>query len=597
MRKGMNTIENRMQRHWKHEYRNLFLLGGLIGVLCFICVYGIRILDVTYDAWLMNTDIDLRQHYLGWCHFRNSDWHLPIGLIDSLSYPTSVSVIWTDSIPLFAVVFKLLRGILPETFQYFGWFGLISFALQGGIAALLIRKATDCKLLCLLTTPFFILSFPILQRLYYHTALAAQWIPMLALLIWFYYDRKKTVKMCVVWAGMGVLCVFVHSYFVPMVGLLLLGSLADEIIRSHEKKSTFHRLFLVMASFCTAVLASLFILGAFYENASPIGEGIGTFGSNLNTFINPLNHSALFSGLPLYYDFQYEGFGYLGAGMLLLFIGAIGILSMVWVRNRIHINKSFLKRHASELVLTITALVFILLAVLPMVTIGDIKLLGVPYPSFIKNLMNIFRSNGRFIWVPMYVIMFGTIAIYVRYLPYNKEKQSSDDHKERSQNNNTKRASGNIDRRIHRNTILAAIMVFGLLLQFVDASKMIGEKQNYFMKTEQTYEPFWNQMEEVGSLSQYKHFVFMYPENDWMMDTAYYAYFHDMTLNHYYYARSYEKQIMNQIEQYYNELAQGMIRDDVIYIFRENDISGNPIPEELQLTEFENHVIGTKYGL
>lgn len=573
----MNTIESRMHRPWKHEYRSLFLLGGLIGVLCFICVYGTRILDFTYDAWLMNTDIDLRQHYLGWCHYRNSDWHLPIGLIDSLSYPTSVSVIWTDSIPLFAVMFKLIRSILPETFQYFGLFGLLSFALQGGISTLLIRKLTNHKFLCLLMTPFFVLSFPILQRMYYHTALSAQWILLLALLIWFYHDRTKPVRMGITWAAMGVLCVFIHSYFVPMVGLILLGSLADDMIKSSQKKSALYQSIFTLLSFCAAVLAALFLLGAFYENASPVGEGIGTFGSNLNTFFNPLDHSALFSGLPLYYDFQYEGFGYLGAGMLLLLLGALIILIFAWVRKKIVVTKVFLLRHSSKLILFATALVFIILAVLPMVTMGSTKLFGFSYPALIQDVMNIFRSNGRFIWVAMYIIMLGTVAVYTKYV------QMVTQH-------------GGIGENV-KSIMLTVVFTIGLILQLFDASKIIGEKQNYFMKTEQTYESLWNRVASADEIGKYKHFVFMYSENDWMMDTAYYAYFHDMTLNHYYFARSYEKQIEKETEQYRKELTQGAVQEDVIYIFRKQDLQNISLPKELQTVEYDNHIIGTKYGL
>ena len=89
----------------------------------------------------------------------------------------------------------------------------------------------------------------------------------------------------------------------------------------------------------------------------------------------------------------------------------------------------------------------------------------------------------------------------------------------------------------------------------------------------------------------------MYLENDWIMDTAYYAYYHDMTLNNYYYARSYDTQIEKEIARYRDEIAKGMIREDVIYIFREQDLQELSVPKELQLTEFDGHIIGTKYGL
>ena len=104
----------------KNEYYALFLTGCLMGVLCFIAVYGVKILNPGYDAWLLNGDLDLMQHYIGFGHYRNSSWTFPIGLISTLSKPYPMSVIYTDSIPLIAVFFKILSPLLPETFQYFG---------------------------------------------------------------------------------------------------------------------------------------------------------------------------------------------------------------------------------------------------------------------------------------------------------------------------------------------------------------------------------------------------------------------------------------------------------------------------------------------
>ena len=110
-----------------------FLTGCLMGILCFAGVYGVKILNVTYDAWLLNGDIDLMQHYIGWGHFRNSPWSFPFGLITTLSKPYPMSVIYTDSIPAVAVFFKFLSPVLPETFQYFGLYGCFSFAMKSAI--------------------------------------------------------------------------------------------------------------------------------------------------------------------------------------------------------------------------------------------------------------------------------------------------------------------------------------------------------------------------------------------------------------------------------------------------------------------------------
>ena len=40
------------------------IIPFLIGIIIFICIYGIRILNPFYDAWLLQGR-DLTQHYLG----------------------------------------------------------------------------------------------------------------------------------------------------------------------------------------------------------------------------------------------------------------------------------------------------------------------------------------------------------------------------------------------------------------------------------------------------------------------------------------------------------------------------------------------------
>ena len=89
------------------KIKTIYIAVMLLGALCFITVYGIRVLNPCYVDWLLNRG-DLTQHYLGWCFFRESDWTFPIGLTNRLAYPDYSSVIYTDSIPLFAVFFKLL---------------------------------------------------------------------------------------------------------------------------------------------------------------------------------------------------------------------------------------------------------------------------------------------------------------------------------------------------------------------------------------------------------------------------------------------------------------------------------------------------------
>ena len=96
----------------KKELSLLMAAGCLLGILCFVFIYGIKIINPLYDSWIFYGDNDLKQHYVGFCHLRNAAWSFPIGIIRSLSVPYDMSVIYTDSIPLFALIFKVFSGVL-----------------------------------------------------------------------------------------------------------------------------------------------------------------------------------------------------------------------------------------------------------------------------------------------------------------------------------------------------------------------------------------------------------------------------------------------------------------------------------------------------
>ena len=74
------------------------LTGALLGVLVFLAVYGVRVLDPTSVDWILNSlSPDPIQHYLGWELFRRSPVHLPyIGANYNAVYPFRTSVLFTD---------------------------------------------------------------------------------------------------------------------------------------------------------------------------------------------------------------------------------------------------------------------------------------------------------------------------------------------------------------------------------------------------------------------------------------------------------------------------------------------------------------------
>ncbi len=511
----------------------LFLYGCTLGIVAFIFIFGVRVLDVTYVDWLLGKT-DPTQHYLGWLAYRQTPWMFPIGLTNALSYPFATSIIYTDSIPLFAVLFKALSPLLPRTFQYFGIWEMVCFALQGGLSAILIHRFVKSKPLCLLGSAFFLLSVPLLMRaLYHHEALMAQWILLLAIALWLYKVGESSMKKrCMVWGGIGFLCVSIHLYFVPMIGILLLGSRVTEYWM-HKK---FSRCLLPIVSYITVCAISLWLFGAFYGGVDVHADGVGAYVSNLNTLVNPLGKSVLFRTLPVIFE-NYEGSAYLGAGMLVLSVAALIVLFRAGWRNPLlnHRQKAYLLGAVAVVVLCVP------IALGPNITLNGRILFTVPYPPLFLSAFGMFRASGRFIWIAFYLLMLVVLVVVLRKLPKK----------------------------------MAYIMLsICVCIQIADSATVLQKLYNEYA-TAQVYQNPLIQSELMRSFSDnrnYRHIEFLdaFYESDYLQ-FAEYAVQNNMTVSDFYFARS-----CSRIDLYRQEelkrVSSGAVSRDTIYVT--NRISG-----------------------
>ena len=114
--------------------------------------------------------------------------------------------------------------------------------------------------------------FPALtMRMFAHTALAANWLVLLALYLWLRSDElmPTTRRACLVWAGMGLLCAGIHLYYLPMVGLVLVGYAVRRALQKRGPAAVLAPI----AAFCAAALAELVLLGAFAVNFAGYSNG------------------------------------------------------------------------------------------------------------------------------------------------------------------------------------------------------------------------------------------------------------------------------------------------------------------------------------
>ncbi|MCL2653018.1 MAG: DUF6311 domain-containing protein [Propionibacteriaceae bacterium] len=395
-----------------HDSRTLFLVCGLFGVVAFLLIYGTAVLDFRYTAWLMQ-GYDPTQHFTGWLFFRNSAWHFPIGLMDNIVYPNKVSVIYTDSIPLFAVLFKLFAPILPASFQYFGLFGLLCYFLQGAIAGVILFRIGRSIPFALVGSWFFILSTTLMQRVFFHNALAAHFIILLCIYVCITKDdHPRTLRADIgKWCGLFCLAASIHPYFFPMVFVFALGYFVDDCLAYRR----FRGPILTLGLSTISGFLVLYVFGAFFGSGSRAAGGLGEYSANLLAFVNPattvnqLNWSRFLQGMSTTSICQDEGFAYLGLGMLLaVFLAVVSLFrNLPAIRTA---ARSTVQRRRAILAIVLF-LVFFLIALSPEITVASHTVVTYPIPKVIREAWSVFRSSGRFIWAPAYIVMLAALWV------------------------------------------------------------------------------------------------------------------------------------------------------------------------------------------
>lgn len=588
----------------------IFGIGAGLGILYFLIIYGIKPLNVCDDSWLKSGG-DLSQHYFGWCFYRNSEWHRYIGMIDGLMYPDQVCITYTDSIPLLAIFFKILSPILPETFQYFGLWGLFCFIMQGGLGAVLIRKATEKWYLCGIGAVFYITTVNMLQRMFRHTSLGGQWLILAAIVIWVYKPFFCTWKrQLTAWAALLFIAAYVHLYFVPMIAVMMFGFYLEDLLsyrkavvsrydlkqknsqnqQSNQKQegcqrqkgdhtgagdqgqeeTQQHQRFrgragrLVRNGFlyieaCVPALIGLKVLGSLEGTSGMSDEGLGTYSANLNVLWNNQG-STVGKILPVFktFDGQYEGLGYLGFGMLVL-AAAMAVYQIVIAVIGHHKSEHWLCRHAFGLTLGIVLVIYAVLALSPTVTFNDHKLFEVPYPQWILRIWSIFRATGRFVWCIDLLIITWTLMNAARI-------------------------------RI-RSAALAA-MGIAAVIQIYDLSPFMYKRHVWFAQADSTElvldDEHWEVWGEAYDHIQMVPFQLAQADATCMFTLADFAKDHDMTLNFYVSARIDYDRVEEVQRLNLEELAAGGA-DDTLYVFMDEE---RALASGLELYYVDDLIIG-----
>ena len=369
----------------------------ILGVVAFFLIVGPRALNPTNIAWLGNGD--LATHYLGWVFFSQSGWSFPIGLNPDYGLEFSNAILFSDSNPLLAFLFKPFASLLGQPFQYFGIWLLACFVLQAWFAWKLIGLVSESVAVRILAAGLFVFAPPMIFRMGGHPNLAGHFLILAAL----YFAFKPTLNQrTLVWSLLLSVAALVHAYLLVMVAVLwfanLVGQRTGKKISSSNAAMEFAIVFAAVALVCWQ--AGYFVVGS-----GANGGSFGFYRMNLLSIVDASHVSYTLKDIPEAPG-DYEGFNFLGLGVIFLAICALPAL----VAGQHGLGKAL--RCYPVLLFVLAGLTVFALS--NKVGIGAFGF-EYPLPEKVISLASYFRASGRMFWPVFYAILFTIIFVVVRH--------------------------------------------------------------------------------------------------------------------------------------------------------------------------------------
>jgi hypothetical protein len=273
--------------------------------------------------------------------------------------------------------------------------------LQVGFAWLLVRKFAPDFLTAWLGSALLTLLPALLNR-YVHPSLCAHWLILWAL--WIFIDKRRAESLGWWLAVIGV-AGLVHNYLLLMVGAIWASAVLRQLAGGGRRGAVATQI--VTVGLLVLGIAALHeVLGAHY-----IATGTyGAFPMALDALINPANpsYSALLPSSPNDEGRGFEGFQYLGAGLIALILVALATARLT-ARQRQRQDR------LHDLLWLLPAFtVLTLLAITNIVLLRGALLLRLPLPPHMSDALDIVRASGRLFWPVAYTMVFAALVVVYR---------------------------------------------------------------------------------------------------------------------------------------------------------------------------------------
>lgn len=375
----------------------VWLLATLVGGVTFFAWLGYgRTLVPTDLSWIFHEDPFT--HAMGWEQYRNAPLlQYPVTKNGLYGLEWSSTIVFTDSIPIVALVLRPFSALLPVPFQYLGWWVLLCLVLQAYFAMRLVLLRTDRLRNAVLPAIAFVTTPVLLERMGLQTGVGSHFLLLWGLFL--YFSRTDAAHRA--WLILLLVTVSVHAYIFVMVG----GIWAAHVVACGMRGRLNRRDLVHCGAMLVVVVAWMHALGYFLVGGGAAGSG---WRSNFDLlgFLAP-SAGARFGLLQSVYDDPWDGSTYLGAGILLLLV--VSSIASVVMRMRKRAIGPAAHADVRWLPLVVVVVGALLFAVTNHVTAGNQTLARLPLPRPLEALYETFRGANRMAWPAYYLVLISTV--------------------------------------------------------------------------------------------------------------------------------------------------------------------------------------------
>lgn len=402
-----------MMNFLKKSELDIIILQLAVSLLFFLLYSGFNyeILYFENFSWFLKPSItnDIETYWISWEFFRNTDiFQFPLFLNPDYGNGFNVSIYHTDAIPIAAFTLRFFTDFLPVNFQYLGLWSFMSFFLMLFFSYKLLNIFIPNKLICFISSTFFLIAPPFIDRVFLQQAVSSHWLVIASL--YFYYSNQYSYK---IWNLILIISILINGYLATIVFAVFIASTFINYYKSSKlvffKKVFFTLSFMILVSYSTG----LFSIGKGLKEG-----GFELYGMSLLGFVNPSSPTGFYSVLinkllssNILFVKEVEGFAFLGAGILILiFIVLINFKTS---------TKAF-KSSMPHLPLIVLSFILLIYSFSNNIFfLGNVDFLGsqrlfvYTVPEILEPLVKVFRASGRFSWLLFYLIyLFTFIGMY-----------------------------------------------------------------------------------------------------------------------------------------------------------------------------------------